>query len=94
MNTTPIHELYLSGIIALCLVLPLMAGAWAPRDSTGRKPWLRTVWAGQAFGALGALLVIFSPLHPAYGLGVAVVSCVIFGWLLRRQLRPTRTVTR
>ena len=86
MNNTPIHELCLAGIVALSLVLPLMAGALAPKASTGRKPWLRTVWAGQIFGALGALAAIFSPLHPACGLGVAVAGCVFFGWLLVRQL--------
>jgi hypothetical protein len=87
MNNTPLHELCLAGIVLLSLVLPWMASALAPRNFIGPNPWLRTVWAGQAFGALGGLLVIFSPLHPAWGLASAVVSCALFGWLLRRQLR-------
>ena len=37
-----------------------MASAWAPRHAPDPKPWLQTVWAGQAVGALGGLLVIFS----------------------------------
>jgi len=87
MNNTPLHELCLAGIVLLGLVLPLVASALAPRNSAGPKPWMRTVWTGQAFGAIGGSLVIFSPLHPASGLAAAVVSCALFGWLLRRQLR-------
>jgi hypothetical protein len=87
MNNTPLHDLCLAGIVLLSLVLPFMASALARRKSAGPKPWMRTVWTGQAFGAVGGLLVIFSPLHPAWGFATAVVSCALFGWLLRRQLR-------
>jgi hypothetical protein len=86
MNTTPLHEFYLAGIVAHGLILPLMAGAEAPKHAPGPKPWLRTVWAGQAVVALGALPVIFSPLHPAFGLGLAAAGCAFFGWRLSRQL--------
>jgi hypothetical protein len=87
MNSTPLHELCLAGIVLLSVVLPFMASALAPRNSAGPKPWMRILWTGQAFGAVGGLLVIFSPLHPAWGLASAVVSCAVCGWLLRRQLR-------
>lgn len=87
MNTTSLYQLYLAGIIALCLVLPLMAGALPPKNSKGPKPWLRTVWFGQALVAIGALIVIASPLHPAIGLIVAAASCAFFGLKLYRQLR-------
>ena len=91
MNTTPIHELYLAGVVALCLILPFMATALAPKNSVQPKPWLRTVWKGQALGGIGGLLIIFSPLHPAYGLGIAAASCAFFGWILHRQLRPMQS---
>ena len=87
MNSTPLHELCLAGIVLLSLVLPFMASALARRNAAVSKPFVRTVWMGQAFGAVGGLLVIFSPLHPAWGLASAIVSCTLFGWLLRRQLR-------
>ncbi|HZJ13750.1 MAG TPA: hypothetical protein VFD27_01805 [Chthoniobacteraceae bacterium] len=87
MNSTPLHELCLAGIVLLSLVLPFMASALARRNAAVPKPFVRTVWMGQAFGAVGGLLVIFSSLHPAWGLAAAVVSCALFGWLLRRQLR-------
>jgi hypothetical protein len=87
MNSTPIHELYLAAGVALSLILPLMASALAPKDSGESRPWLRTVWAGQGLLAFGGLLIVFSPLHPGYGLGVAVASCSVFGVLLHRQLR-------
>ena len=89
MNARPLHELYLAVIVVLSFILPLMANALAPKKSGGAKPWLRTVWAGQVLGAVGGLLVIFSPLHPACGLAVAIASCVIFGWLLRRASHKT-----
>lgn len=88
MNSTPIHELSLAGVVVLCLVLPLLASALTTGNPAGPKPWLRTVWVGQALAALGGLLIIFSPLHPACGLSLAAASCVLFGWLLHRQLRP------
>jgi hypothetical protein len=87
MNTTPSHELCMAGIVLLSLVLPLLASALAPKKSVGAKPWMRTVWTGQAFGAVCGLVIIFSPLHPASGLGAAIVGCTFFGWLLQRQLR-------
>ena len=87
MNTDPVHELYLAGVAALSLILPFMAKALGLVNAVGPKPWLRTVWTGQVFGAVGGLLIIFSPLHPAYGLGLAAASCALFGALLRRQVR-------
>lgn len=94
MNTDPVHEFYLAGIVALCLILPLMASAWAPRHAPGPRPWLRTVWAGQALCAVGGLLVIFSSLHPAFGLGIALAGCAIFGRRLHRQLLASQTKTK
>jgi hypothetical protein len=87
MNTTPVHELYLAGVAGLSLILPFVAKALGPVNAAGPKPWLRTVWTGQALGALGGLLIIFSPLYPAYGLGLAAASCALFGASLRRQVR-------
>jgi hypothetical protein len=88
MNTEPMHELCLAGIVALSVILPLMPVAWAPKNAPGPKPWLRTIWTGQILGSLGAVLVIWSPLHPFYGLGLAAAGCVIFGKRLHCQLRP------
>ena len=90
MNTTPIHELYLAGIVALSLVLPLMASALAPKNPGGSRPWLRIVWVGQTLGGVGGLLVIFSPFHPSIGLMIAVASSAVCGWLLHRQLLPSQ----
>ena len=93
MNTTPLHELYLAAIVTLSLVLPLMAGALAPKKPANAKPWMRTVWAGQVLGAFGAALAICLPLHPAFGLAVAIAGCAICGRLLRQQLRSAENRT-
>lgn len=91
MNTAPIHEIYLAGIVALSLVLPLMASVLAPRNATGPKFWLGTVWVGQTFLAAGALMVVLAPLHPAYGLGAGIASCAIFGSVVYAQPRQVQS---
>jgi hypothetical protein len=87
MNSTPLHELCLAGIVLLSLVLPFLASALARRKFVDPKPWMRTVWTGQAFCAVGGLLVTFSPLHPGSALAATGVSCALLVWLLRRQLQ-------
>lgn len=110
-NTVTVMQLFIDQLQAVCLaivlplslVLPLMAGALAPRDAGNVLPimvgalppqdegkakrWIRTVWTGQLLMAAGGLWIILMPLRPMFGFLLAVVSCVVFACKLQRPLR-------
>lgn len=88
-NMAAFSGLFLAGVALLSLVLPLAASARPQAAGTGRRPFLLTIWVGQLLIAVGGLLIVATPSHPAYGLMFALASCLGCLPVLRRQLRPT-----
>jgi hypothetical protein len=83
----PLRGFTLSGIVLLSLILPLAASSWQTAVRGGRRRYLVTVWIGQLVGAGGGVLAITSPIHPEFGLVVAVAGCLVCLPILHRQLR-------
>ena len=81
---------YLAGLLLLSLVLPLLMSICGPRDAAARKPCMKTVWTGQAVGAVAGLAVLASGLVAPYATVFGVASCFACMVLLRRQFRATR----
>lgn len=79
---------YLCIGLLLCLVLPLMMSARAPRDPAARISCLKLVWFGQAALALAGLVVLFAEGAAVYATIVGAVICVICAVILRSHLRP------
>ena len=71
--------------LLLSLVLPLMASGSGQTNITSRQPWMRTVWTGQIFAALGGLWIIVLPRYSLIGLTAVIIVCVLFARKLRRQ---------
>ena len=87
---------YLTGMLVLSLVLPLMMSFGAPRVAAARRSGMRIVWLGQALIAVAGLGVLASAGVAPYAAGFGAVSCVGCAWVLRRQstvngLRPGNT---
>ena len=78
---------YLSGLLLLALVLPLLLSFRGPQNLLAKKSFMRTVWAGQIFGAFAGLVVLssarFAPCATACGL-VGSMACT---FVLLRQFR-------
>lgn len=97
-----LHQLMTEQLQTLCLaiglllscVLPVMVKLMEPPGARTPRPWMRTVWKGQGFIALGGLLIVGFPAHPLLGLVVAVASCIVFAFKLRRDLPMLRAVQR
>jgi len=78
---------YLAGMLLLSLVLPLLRSARGPRDAATRKCCMKTVWIGQALGAIAALAVLTSAFIAPYATAFGVMSCICCALVLLRQLQ-------
>jgi len=76
---------YLAGLLLLSLVLPLLISLRSPQDAATKKSCMKTVWAGQAFLALAAVVVLASSLFAPYAAAFGLVSCLWCALVLHRQ---------
>ena len=82
---------YLSGLVLLSLVLPLLMSFHGQKDAENRSSAMKTVWLGQGLGACAAPVVVASaPLSP-YAAAFGFASCTCCVLVLLRQFRAVRT---
>lgn len=76
---------YFAGILLLSLVLPLLMSARSYRDAAARKACLKTVWIGQAQGAIAGVVVLASAWAAPYAFAFAVISCIYCAFVMSRH---------
>ena len=84
---TLLENVFIAALLLFSLALPLLLSVCGPRDPAIKRSCMKTVWMGQALGALAAVAVLasarFAPYSTAFGL-VSYVCCVLV--LLRQFL--------
>ncbi len=81
---------YLSGLLLLSLLLPLLMSFRDPRDRVTRISCLKTVWMGQTLGAFTGLAVLASAPVAPYAAAFGLLSCIGCALVLLRQIRAAR----
>jgi hypothetical protein len=91
------RELTLQETVFLCilglfsLVLPLLMSFGGPQDPARRSSCMKTVWTGQALGALAIVGVRASARFAPYATLFGLLSCAGCVFVLLRQFRAART---
>jgi hypothetical protein len=81
----PSQEVSIAVLLLLSLILPLYASVhWSLRAI--RNTPLSWIWIGQAFLALGGLLIIAEAVHPLAALGLATFGCLASGAAYRHRI--------
>ena len=73
---TLLETAYLSGLLLLSVVLPLLMSICGPPDPAARKSCTRTVWIGQALGAVAGLGMLVSASVAPYAAALGLMSCI------------------
>ena len=73
-------------LLLLSFVLPFTAGSQISKNAADSRRQSRIAWTGQLLMGLCGFLINFSS-HPVFGLAAAIVSCIVFTWILRQQTR-------
>jgi hypothetical protein len=81
-----LKEISIIDLLLLSLVLPLMAGFKAQENTANSKIRVRAVWTTQLLIGLCGLLMVFWG-DPVDGPLVVIVSCLIFAFSRRLQIR-------
>lgn len=84
---------YLAGLLLLSLVLPLMMSLGGPRAARPRRSCMKTVWLGQACGALAGLAVLASAPAAPYAAVFGLMSSIGCALVLVRQFQVARTAS-
>jgi hypothetical protein len=84
---TILETVFLATLLLFSLVLPLLMSFRGPQDPVRRSSCMKTVWTGQALGALSAITVLalarLAPFATVFGL----MSCAGCAFVLLRQFR-------
>ena len=78
---------FLATLLLLSLVLPLLMSFRNPQDPVRRGSCMKTVWMGQALGALAAVAVLASAQFAAYATVLGLLSYAGCTFELLRQFR-------
>jgi hypothetical protein len=81
----PLQEVSIAALLLISLILPLYASVtWSLRAI--RESPLSWIWIGQAFLALGGLLIIGEAVHPLPALALATLGCLASGAAYRHRV--------
>ena len=87
LELTLLETGYLGAMLLLSLVLPLLMSACGLQAAAARKSCMRTVWMGQALGAIAGLAVLASAAMAPYATAFGVMSFIGCARVLLRQFR-------
>jgi len=85
-DLTLLETIYLSVLLFLSLLPPLLMSFRAPKSAAARRSGMKIVWSGQMIGAVAALVVIVSGPTASYAVVSGLVGYITCILLLLREL--------
>ena len=81
------ETVFLASLLLCSVVLPLLTSFRGPQEPVRRNSCMKTVWLGQALGALAAVAVLASAQFAAYATVLGLLSYAGCTFELLRQFR-------